>query len=139
MTIEIDKERHDEAVASFRDAGLATYIDARLGDAHEIVPALKGPFDFVFCDADKDWYKNYLIAVLTVAFSIFTLGYFLLLQRRVFFGKLNERWRELKEAPAAMSFAVICLAAQCLLVGVFFDPIVRGVIEPAARALLGGN
>ena len=64
VTIEIDRGRHDEAVAGFRDAGLAKYVDARLGDAHDIVPALKGPFDFVFCDADKDWYKNYLIAVL---------------------------------------------------------------------------
>ena len=24
---------------------------------------LKGPFDFVFSDADKDWYKNYFIAL----------------------------------------------------------------------------
>ncbi len=24
---------------------------------------LKGPFDFVFSDADKDWYKNYFIDV----------------------------------------------------------------------------
>ncbi|HVN75345.1 MAG TPA: proton-conducting transporter membrane subunit [Thermoanaerobaculaceae bacterium] len=83
--------------------------------------------------------KNYLVAVLTISFSVFTLGYFLLLQRRVFFGNLNERWRDLKEAPAAMSFAVICLAAQCLLVGVFFNQVVRGLIEPAARVLLGGN
>ena len=28
------------------------------------MPALEGPFDFVFSDADKGWYKNYLIAVL---------------------------------------------------------------------------
>jgi caffeoyl-CoA O-methyltransferase len=42
--------------ANFQEAGLASYIDARLGDAHEIVPALPGPFDFVFSDADKDWY-----------------------------------------------------------------------------------
>jgi multicomponent Na+:H+ antiporter subunit D len=83
--------------------------------------------------------KNYVIAVLTVSFSIFTLGYFLLLQRRVFFGKLNERWRDIKEAPAAMSFSVICLAAGCLLVGVFFNQVLRGLIEPAARVLLGGN
>jgi caffeoyl-CoA O-methyltransferase len=64
VTVEIDKYRYDEAVANFRAAGLSKYVDARLGDAHEIVPALQGPFDFVFCDADKDWYVNYLKAVL---------------------------------------------------------------------------
>jgi caffeoyl-CoA O-methyltransferase len=62
ITVEIDKYRHEEALANFREAGLDKYIDARLGDAHEIVPALEGPFDFVFCDADKDWYNNYLSA-----------------------------------------------------------------------------
>jgi caffeoyl-CoA O-methyltransferase len=64
ITIEIEKERHDEAVANFREAGLAKYVDARLDDAHKLVTALPGPFDFVFCDADKDWYNNYLSAVL---------------------------------------------------------------------------
>ena len=62
-TLEIDPARHRTAIENFKDAGLETYIDARLGDAHEIVPALSGPFDFVFSDADKDWYKNYLVAV----------------------------------------------------------------------------
>jgi predicted O-methyltransferase YrrM len=62
-TVEIDPERHRTAVANFKEAGLASYIDARLGDAHEIVPALAGPFDFVFSDADKEWYKNYFVAV----------------------------------------------------------------------------
>ena len=62
-TIELDPERHRTALANFKEAGLTPYIDARLGDAHELVPALPGPFDFVFSDADKNWYKNYLIAV----------------------------------------------------------------------------
>ncbi len=64
ITVEIDRGRYEEAVAYFRKAGLEDYVDARLGDAHEIVPALPGPFDFVFCDADKYWYENYLKAVL---------------------------------------------------------------------------
>jgi caffeoyl-CoA O-methyltransferase len=58
-TIEVDKERHEIALQNFKKAGVASYIDARLGDAHELVPALKGPFDFVFSDADKDWYIRY--------------------------------------------------------------------------------
>ncbi len=64
ITIDIDEGRHNEAVANFKAAGLADYIDARLGDAHEIVPALEGPFDFVFSDADKEWYVNYAKAVI---------------------------------------------------------------------------
>ena len=63
ITIEIDPERHRQAVENFREAGLSAYVDARLGDAHEIVPELQGPFDFVFSDADKDWYTKYLVAL----------------------------------------------------------------------------
>jgi predicted O-methyltransferase YrrM len=64
ITVDIDEGRYREALANFREAGLEPFIDARLADAHDLVPALAGPFDFVFCDADKDWYKNYFIAVL---------------------------------------------------------------------------
>ena len=64
ITIELDESRHKEALANFDAAGLSDYIDARLANAHELVPTLSGPFDFVFSDADKGWYKNYLIAVL---------------------------------------------------------------------------
>lgn len=63
ITIEIDKKRYVEALANFKKAGVSEYIDARLGDAHELVPALNGTYDFVFCDADKWWYKNYFIAM----------------------------------------------------------------------------
>jgi len=64
ITIDIDEGRHRQAVENFEAVGLADIIDARLGDAHEIVPKLEGPFDFVFSDADKGWYRNYLDALL---------------------------------------------------------------------------
>jgi predicted O-methyltransferase YrrM len=63
VTLEIEKRRYVEALANFKKAGVIDYIDARLGDAHELVPALEGTYDFVFCDADKYWYKNYFIAM----------------------------------------------------------------------------
>jgi predicted O-methyltransferase YrrM len=63
ITIEIDEDRYKKAVANFEAAGLSDIIDARLADAHELVLELEGPFDFVFSDADKDWYKNYFIAL----------------------------------------------------------------------------
>ena len=61
ITIEIDEGRHERALANFEEAGLSDYIDARLADAHELVKELEGPFDFIFSDADKGWYKNYFI------------------------------------------------------------------------------
>ncbi len=63
ITIEIDEGRYREALANFAAAGLSEFIDARLADAHELVAELKGPFDFVFSDADKGWYKNYFMAL----------------------------------------------------------------------------
>lgn len=63
ITIEIDKERYVQAKANFKKAGVEKYIDARLADAHELVPNLPGKYDFVFSDADKYWYKNYFIAM----------------------------------------------------------------------------
>ena len=63
ITVELDAGRHREALKNFEAAGLSAFIDARLGDAHTIVPALAGPFDFVFSDADKDWYPKYFEAV----------------------------------------------------------------------------
>ena len=63
ITVEIDPSRHKTALKNFEEAGLVQFIDARLSDARKLVPELKGPFDFVFSDADKDWYKNYFIAV----------------------------------------------------------------------------
>ncbi|MBN1158980.1 MAG: class I SAM-dependent methyltransferase [Bacteroidales bacterium] len=59
ITIEVDERRYREALVNFEKAGISDYVDARLGDAHNIVPQLKGPIDFVFSDADKAWYINY--------------------------------------------------------------------------------
>jgi predicted O-methyltransferase YrrM len=59
ITIEIDPSRHAEALRNFEEAGVAHLVDARLADAHELVKQLPGPFDFVFSDADKEWYLQY--------------------------------------------------------------------------------
>ena len=58
-TIEINESRHREALGNIREAGLGDFVDARLADAHQLVKELKGPFDFVFSDADKGWYTQY--------------------------------------------------------------------------------
>jgi len=62
-TIEINESSYQTALKNFEEAGLSDYIDARLADAHTLVKELKGPFDFVFSDADKNWYKNYFMDI----------------------------------------------------------------------------
>jgi len=58
-TLEIDPGRHEEAKRNLEEAGVAHLVDARLGDAHQLVRELPGPWDFVFSDADKGWYVQY--------------------------------------------------------------------------------
>jgi caffeoyl-CoA O-methyltransferase len=59
ITIEIDEGRYKAALKNFKQAGVEGLIDPRLADAHQLVRELKGPFDFVFSDADKEWYTQY--------------------------------------------------------------------------------
>lgn len=58
-TIEIVAERVQKAKANIEKAGVADLVSFHDGDAHEVVPKLAGPFDFVFFDADKDGQIDY--------------------------------------------------------------------------------
>ena len=60
ITIEIDPQPAAEARENFRKAGLTDVIDLRVNDAFKEIPALDGPFDFVFLDAWKEDYKRFL-------------------------------------------------------------------------------
>jgi multicomponent Na+:H+ antiporter subunit D len=80
----------------------------------------------------------YIPAVIAVLAGILTLWYYLILQRRAFFGKLNETWRNVREAPFWMSAATLLLGAVCLLVGVFFPIAILDWIQPATDALTAG-
>lgn len=58
-TIEIDSERLKLAKENLKRAGLDHRVTFLEGDAHKIVPTLKGQFDFVFLDADKGREHDY--------------------------------------------------------------------------------
>ena len=59
ITIEMDENRQREAKKHLDAVGLSDYVDFRLGNAHDIVRELDVHLDFVFSDADKDWYVQY--------------------------------------------------------------------------------
>ena len=58
-TIEIAPDRAELAKKHVATAGLAKYVNFRLGDAHAIVPTLGGPFDIAYLDADKGGNEDY--------------------------------------------------------------------------------
>ena len=58
-TIEIDTARHVLAQRNVREAGLSGRVTLVRGDAHREIAGLKGPFDFVFLDADKAGQMDY--------------------------------------------------------------------------------
>lgn len=74
-------------------------------------------------------------AAIAIGTSILTLWYFLLIQRRAFYGKLLAGLEKVKEVPFYMAAAVFCLAAICLLVGLFYPQVVQSLIQPGAQAL----
>ena len=82
------------------------------------------------------------VAAIAIGTSVLTLWYFLLMQRKAFFGKLAAGFDRVREAPFFMSLAVLCLAALCLLVGLFYPWVTSKLIHPGMIALtnsIGAN
>jgi predicted O-methyltransferase YrrM len=63
-TFEIDPGRAEMARDLFARAGVAQRATVVVGDAHATVAGLKEPIDFVFLDADKEGYVDYLRTIL---------------------------------------------------------------------------
>jgi predicted O-methyltransferase YrrM len=64
ITLEADPQHAEIARANIARAGLGGVVELRLGQAIETLPQLaaegRGPFDFIFIDADKPGYSDYL-------------------------------------------------------------------------------
>lgn len=60
ITLEMDERHAQIARDNFVKAGVAEKIEVRVGNAHDIIKTLHGPFDLAFIDADKEGYDVYL-------------------------------------------------------------------------------
>jgi len=64
ITIELETRHADIARRNLERANVMDRVDLRVGSCLDVLPALaaegKGPFDFIFIDADKDNYAEYL-------------------------------------------------------------------------------
>lgn len=63
ITLDISQETSEIAQNYWAKSAYADKIEARIGDALEIIPTLDERFDLVFIDADKPNYANYYDAV----------------------------------------------------------------------------
>lgn len=63
-TIDINEELETMATSYFAKTGKEKQITMHIGNALELIPSLKGEFDLVFIDADKENYVNYFNLVI---------------------------------------------------------------------------
>lgn len=63
-TIDLNVGRAKRAIEYFKRAGVEEQVEVLFGDARKIIPALEGDFDYVFVDAAKGEYLDYLELVL---------------------------------------------------------------------------
>ncbi|REJ79017.1 MAG: O-methyltransferase [Acidobacteria bacterium] len=59
ITLDVNEETNAIAQEYWRKAGIYERIDARLGDALEVIDDIDETIDLVFIDADKENYSNY--------------------------------------------------------------------------------
>lgn len=102
------------------------------------VPPLNGFWSKLFIVIALIQAKMYLYAFIAIFASVLTLWYLLLIQRRIFFGKIKEEFLSVNEAPFWMSFSMIGLALVCVWSGIAFAPFISGWILPATNVLLEG-
>ncbi|MCL5674683.1 MAG: NADH/ubiquinone/plastoquinone (complex I) [Candidatus Omnitrophica bacterium] len=81
--------------------------------------------------------KLYIYAIIAIFMSVLTLWYFLIVHRQAFFGKLNEKWSSVREAPFWMSLSMIILALACFVIGIAFYIVLKRFIIPASVPLAG--
>ncbi|MCX5716356.1 MAG: monovalent cation/H+ antiporter subunit D family protein [Candidatus Omnitrophica bacterium] len=80
------------------------------------------------------WY-----AFAAVIGSILTLVSFTKVQKYAFFGKLKEKYADIKEVPLFMKFSMVVLAVICVLAGLLLLPPFKFFLNDAARVLLAGK
>ena len=103
------------------------------------VPPFNGFFSklliIIACVAAGRWG----FALCAVIISIVTLAYFLKVQKSAFYGKLKDKWAQVREVPLVMQCSMVLLAVLCLAMGLLLVPGLReAVLEPARDALFQG-
>ncbi len=76
-------------------------------------------FSGVFSGALEGSAERVIVAVVAIIMTVLTVGYALWTMRRIFFGPLPERLKEVEEAPPLMLIPLIVFAVAALLIGIY--------------------
>jgi multicomponent Na+:H+ antiporter subunit D len=79
--------------------------------------------------------QQYTYAGIAILFSVVTLGYLLVMTRRVFFGKVQEEFAQVREASAGIVVSAVVLAAITVLAGLLIPWLLDAFILPVKAIL----
>lgn len=82
---------------------------------------------------------SFILAFVAVLGSILTLGYFLRLQKESFFGNIPAKLKRIHRTPFAMGLSMAVLAVCCFVCGIFFQYVIKFLINPAVLSVAGGT
>jgi len=91
------------------------------------IPPLAGFWSKLFIIMALWLTGNYTYAIIAVLTSVITLGYFLALQRQVFFGKIREELCNIREANIYVVLPAVILSSLTVFIGLCF-PLVMSLI-----------
>ncbi len=123
ITIDINEELQSIIQRYITKADKQDQIDARVGNALDIIPTLEERFDLVFVDADKENYSNYFDSV----FDKLNVGGYIIADNVLWSGKVLQPDSELDKDTIALKDYAKKLKA---------DPRVENVMLPIRDGLL---
>ncbi|HAX61764.1 MAG TPA: NADH/ubiquinone/plastoquinone (complex I) [Elusimicrobia bacterium] len=133
-------ERNMENLGGLREKMPVTAATSLVGSMSiSGVPPFGGFWSKLFIILAAVQAKEFTAAVIAILISIITLSYYLKLQKQTFYGKLSERWQDVKEVPLTMCIAMIIPAVICAGLGLLLLPQIKIVfLDPAVGVLANG-
>jgi len=86
-TIEIDEELEPVINQNLKAAGITQKVNMHFGEAKTIIPTLKGDYDLIFLDADKEFYPQYY----PMLHPLLKKGSYLVADNVLWYGKVTDK------------------------------------------------
>lgn len=97
ITIDKNRELEDMVINYLREADLDSKVHCIIGDAIEVIPELKGTFDLIYLDADKENYCNYFELII----DRLNPGGYLLADNVLWYGKVLDNFSKKPDRETA--------------------------------------